>query len=236
VRCGEKDTFIALNSPPISVLNMRTKLRTVPIALTGIESSSAPQQPPAHLPHELEREGRTRGRYLRSVRLFAMLLCSAGELSALGSPHLLSAQTGPVVSPGALVRITHTAACCSSPVIGTLVSLGPDSLRIVDPFRLQASKPRAVLPRNAVVSIDVGRRLGAHKANGAALGLIAGVLAGATIGYVTACSHCDGDWRPLGAVIGGTGGGLLGAIFGTAIGSTMPHYEWTPAQLPPQRP
>jgi hypothetical protein len=171
------------------------------------------------------------GRYSHSSRRVGLWAGRACGVVALLSTQLLSAQTRPVVSPGALVRITHTATCCGSPVVGTLVSIEPDSLRIVDPFRLQANKPRAVLPRSAVASIDVGRRLGAHKADGAALGLLVGALAGAVVG-AKGTTH---EFRDIGVVFGGGAGAVLGLIFGTAIGSTMPHYEWTPAQLPPGR-
>jgi hypothetical protein len=170
--------------------------------------------------------------HLCSARLTWLWARRITGLFAFVAAHLLSAQTRPVASPGALVRITHTAACCSNPIVGTLVSIEPDSLRLVDPFRLQASKPRAVLPRTAVVSIDVGRRVGAHKANGAALGLLIGVLAGAVIGS-QGTTH---EFRSLGAFLGGAGGGVLGLVVGTVVGATMPNYEWTPAQLPPQRP
>ena len=173
--------------------------------------------------------------YAHSSRRVGLWAGRACGVLALFSAQLLVAQARPVVSPGALVRITHTAICCGSPVVGTLVSIEPDSLRLVDPFRLQASKPRAVLPRSSVVSIDIGRRLGAQKGEGATVGLLVGALAGGAIGFATACAHCDGDWRPLGALVGGVGGGLLGLIVGTAVGASRPHYEWTPARLPPEK-
>jgi hypothetical protein len=28
---------------------------------------------------------------------------------------------------------------------------------------------------------------------------------------------------------------LLGLIVGTAVGASRPHYEWTPARLPPEK-
>lgn len=153
------------------------------------------------------------------------LVCA---ILVLSSGQVLLAQSGPVISTGALVRIRHTAPCCDNPVVGTLVSIEPDSLRLVDPFRLQSSKPRAVLSRSAIVSIDVGKRVGAHAANGAAIGLLGGALAGAVIGSA-GTTH---EYRDLGMVFGGGAGGVLGLIVGTIIGANMPHYVWTAAQLP----
>jgi hypothetical protein len=152
------------------------------------------------------------------------LLCA---FLVLASGQSLSAQSRPVISTGALVRIEHTSVCCGSPVIGTLVSIETDSLRLVDPSSLQSNKPRAVLARSEILSIDVGTRIGSRAANGAVVGLIGGALAGAAIGV----QGTTREFRGLGLVAGGGAGGILGLIVGTIIGSNIPRYEWTTAQL-----
>ena len=63
---------------------------------------------------------------------------------------------------------------------------------------------------------------------GAALGFLAGVGLGALLGYESACSRCDGDWRPLGAIYGGFWGGLGGALLGLAFGSRVGTWETVP--------
>jgi hypothetical protein len=169
-------------------------------------------------------------RSIHCIRIVGSCVRRVCGLLLLVGVHLLSAQARPAVSTGALVRITHTAACCDSPVVGTLVAIEPDSLRLVSPFRLQSSKPLAVLPRGSVVSIEVGRRLGAHKAVGASIGLLAGGFSGAIIGS----QGLTREYRSAGGVLGAAAGALLGALVGTVVGSAIPHYQWTPAQLSPK--
>jgi hypothetical protein len=140
------------------------------------------------------------------------------------------AQGAPVVAPGSFVRVAHTALCCRSPLTGTLVSVDTDSLRIW-PGRPGSAKTVAIVPRTAITSIEIGQHVGEHKAVGALDGSVIGALTGGLIGYATACAHCDGDWRPFGALVVGGGGAIVGLFVGTAIGATRPHYEWTPARL-----
>ncbi|MDB4898228.1 MAG: hypothetical protein JWN53_36 [Gemmatimonadetes bacterium] len=141
----------------------------------------------------------------------------------------LFAQGAPLVMPGALVRIAHTATYCRSPVVGDFVSADADSVTIVSRAR-NDSLPCARLGRTSIVSFDVGRRVGEHKAVGAVSGLLVGATAGSILGWSTSCSHCDGDYRAFGAVAGGVAGGLLGVIVGTVVGAFQPHYEWSPVR------
>jgi hypothetical protein len=136
----------------------------------------------------------------------------------------------PLAVPGAFVRVTHSAVCCSSPLIGDLVSVDVDSLTIAPKMR-SVSTASATLAKTSIVSLDVRRRVGSHKGVGALVGLLVGTVGGAVAGYSTACSHCDGDYRPVGALFGGVGGLFLGMIAGAIVGYTQPRYEWTPGRV-----
>ena len=162
---------------------------------------------------------------LRLGSLGVSVLAGAGILAALAPIPRLLAQSPPVVSPGALVRVVHTAPCCRSPVIGTLVSIEPNALRIVPELNREAIESPVILARTVVVSVDVGQRI-AHRGSGT--GLLVGLGAGAALGTVA-----DGGRPGLGTIGGALLGTVLGLITGTVIASTKPDYEWHHALLPP---
>ena len=121
-----------------------------------------------------------------------------------------------------LVRISHNAACCVDPFIGTLVATSADSIWI-RPERASASSAPIPIPRASVRSLVRGERVGAHKLVGAGLGLLTGAVAG---GFVGRASACECDLRSMSIAAGTVAGGLVGILTGTLIGAVNPHYEW----------
>jgi hypothetical protein len=117
--------------------------------------------------------------------------------------------------------VTHTSQCCANPAIGIERSLDSDSLIM----QSEVSTQRFALPRSSITQIErwnPGRR---HRLAGALLGLVAGAASLSVIGYQSNCGHCDGDWRPFGAIAGAIVGGGIGALTGMLIG-TYRHGSW----------
>jgi hypothetical protein len=111
--------------------------------------------------------------------------------------------------------VTHTSQCCANPAIGVEYSLDSDSLVIQQRMGAQ----RLALSRSSITEIErwnPGRR---HLLAGALLGLVAGAVSAAVIGYQSNCGHCDGDWRPFGAIAGAIVGGGVGVLAGMAVGA-----------------
>jgi len=117
------------------------------------------------------------------------------------------------LSAGDLLRVTHTSSCCTNPSIGIGRSVGNDTL-VMQP---QTGQPFAI-PRSSITRIDRWNRGQTHKAADAGLGLLIGAVSGGFAGYSSGCDHCDGDMRPLsamvGVIFGGTGGLLAGLLVG----------------------
>ena len=139
-------------------------------------------------------------------------------VTACATSPSYSAKQGPApiasIAPGDRLRVTHNGECCSSPSIGLEQSLSRDSLV------LQAGEgtPRLFIARSNITRIERWNEGRTHKAAGALMGFLAGAATGGLIGFQSGCGHCDGDWRPLGAVfgvvVGGSTGLLAGALFG----------------------
>ena len=153
---------------------------------------------------------------MRTARLIAIAVATSAAASTA------SAQT----TSRPLVRVSHNAACCVDPFIGTLVATSADSIWI-RPERAPSSSLPIPVPRRSVRSLERGERVGAHKLVGAGLGLLTGVVVGGAIGNTFAC-ECD--MHSLGALAGGVTGGLVGVLTGTLIGAVIPHYEWDRAE------
>jgi hypothetical protein len=149
---------------------------------------------------------------MRPVQLLALIVVVASSVAP------------PIQGQGALVRVSHDGASGRNPLVGTLVAASADSLWI-RPEGLSGAAPSVAIARASVRSFERGNLLGARRLIGAGLGLIGGVLVGTTIGARSGCNHCDGANAV--AVLGGAvGGGLIGILTGTAIGSRIPHYRW----------
>jgi hypothetical protein len=155
---------------------------------------------------------------MRTARLIAIAIAFAASVAA----PTASAQT----TFGPLVRVSHNAACCVDPLIGTLVASSADSIW-VRPERASASSAPIPLPRRSVRSLERGERVGAHKAVGAGLGFLTGTLVGGVAGHA---SECDCDMRGFATAGGLVVGGLVGVLTGTLVGAVIPHYEWDRAE------
>lgn len=164
-----------------------------------------------------------------------MRLRTAGDLRLVSSIVLLLTACAPAhsanlppnpidpISPGDHLRVTHNSQCCTSPSIGFEQSLSRDTLVMQ---RVAGSPPFAI-PRSSIIRIERWNRGQRHLAAGAVLGFLAGALSGALIGFSTSCSHCDGDWRPLGAIAGVILGGPSGLAVGMLFGAQR-HGFWEP--------
>jgi hypothetical protein len=125
------------------------------------------------------------------------------------------------ISPGDRLRVTHNGQCCTTPSIGLEQSLSRDTL-VLQPA---VGTPRVAIARSNITQIERWNQGRRHMAAGGALGLFAGAASGGLIGYQSACAHCDGDWRPLGALLGVIVGGGTGLIAGALVGAHR-HGFW----------
>lgn len=128
------------------------------------------------------------------------------------------------VTPGTVVRLSHDDPCCESPLIGTIVGMTIDSIRIVRGTDARSAAPIS-LARRSVNRTERGDLVGAHRSVGALLGLVGGSVAGWAYGTATMCHQCDGmgGFSQVGGLIAG---GLVGILAGTVVGSHFPYYEW----------
>ena len=133
------------------------------------------------------------------------------------------------IPPETRIRIWHNNGCCAKPIVGRLVAYDADSLRV----RAEGSNTLLALPWISISSIERPHRA-SHPVAGLGLGILVGGIAGVLTGRATSCSHCDGDWRDLGGLVGGVEGALLGAMAGAGIGAVVGHEEWesVPLEIP----
>jgi hypothetical protein len=132
--------------------------------------------------------------------------------------------------PGARVRIArpmicppHTNCTGGSPqqYVGTFVTWSDDTLLV------QSNGSTIVLPLDAVTKLEVSQGQKSNTVVGALVGLLIGGIAGAAIAKATH-EECEGGWgcfgdlgprfvAGAGFVIGGLGGGGVGALIGRSI-------------------
>ena len=153
---------------------------------------------------------------MRTARLIAIVVATSAAASTT------SAQT----TSRPLVRVSHNAACCVDPLIGTLVATSADSIWI-RPERASSSSLPIPMARRSVRSLERGERVGGHKLVGAGLGLMTGAFLGGAAGGASAG---DSEMRGLAVPAGAVVGGLVGVLTGTLIGAVIPHYEWDRAE------
>ena len=140
-------------------------------------------------------------------------------------PLIASAQTDTVpsqVAPpkrGAEVKVTtrsgHT-------YRGNLDGITPDSVRINTPAGWDGRWSRLAIPRDSVARLELMQRGPGHAVLGAALGLAVGATAGvlgATLNCAAFCSPQDDHKSSQIFVAALIGGGVLGALVGSAIRS-----------------
>ncbi|MFL5602356.1 MAG: hypothetical protein ACJ77R_02945 [Gemmatimonadaceae bacterium] len=125
------------------------------------------------------------------------------------------------ISSGELLRVTHASPCCKTPSIGVGQSLKGDTLVL----QAYAGSERFAIPRSSITEIERWNRGRTHKVDGAIWGVLIGSASGGVMGYASGCSHCDGDMRPLTAMVGILFGGGLGLATGVIMGS-FHHGFW----------
>ena len=145
---------------------------------------------------------------------------------------LTSATAQVPVRPGERVRVTHQPICpagtiCLGPSprrrsVGTFLAWKADSLVI------QSNGDTLSVPVNLVTRLDVSRGRNTNTGEGAGIGFLLGAVVGAVIGLASyeecesqgafSCLGPDGPeiYALAGAIIGGLGGLVAGALIGSA--------------------
>jgi hypothetical protein len=126
--------------------------------------------------------------------------------------HLLAVQTAPILKPGDRVRVIAPAVS-PDPVVGTLVTLGADTLVVQDSATWRFAF-------GAVQRVGVSRGRKSNAVVGAGYGLLAGVGVGLLI-----TSSCEPDLifnskaqcMLAGAIFFGAAGTLVGAVTGAFV-------------------
>jgi hypothetical protein len=149
--------------------------------------------------------------------LFLFTACAPSQSATLAPKPIAP------ISPGDRLRVTHSSQCCTSPSIGIEQSLSGDSLVL----QSAAGMARFAIARSNITQIERWNQGQRHMASGAVLGILAGAAIGGFTGYQSGCGHCDGDWRPLGALLGVIVGGGSGLVAGTLIGAHRRGF-WEP--------
>jgi len=145
-------------------------------------------------------------------------------LAVLLAPVVAIAQEAPVLV-GARIRLA-TPIPAEPRREGTVKRTGLDSAVVdLDPTRgAYGFTTRTVPYRQLLVPAGTRRRT----ADGAALGLLVGIVGGAGIGYAAIAEQ--GHYIPsVGAAAGAVVGGVFGAITGGRIGSKRTKELWRPA-------
>jgi hypothetical protein len=156
-----------------------------------------------------------------TVLLHALSLSAGAPAAAQG----LSWQ-GPL-APGQRVRVWH--ATGRSPQVGTLVSVGSDSVVL----RTSDDAPWAVA-RASVRSIEQSYPAGTYAAPGTMVGALAGLATGVGVAYYR--NECRGTsdvciWQ-LAAVLYGAIGTVVGGVIGFTVGKDIVRERWQPAAVP----
>ncbi|HWE42872.1 MAG TPA: hypothetical protein VG432_10220 [Gemmatimonadaceae bacterium] len=161
---------------------------------------------------------------MRAVR-FAL------PVAAVVFPVVLGAQpmSRAGIDVGKRVRVTTPGVPGRDRYAGRVVAVGSDSLTL---HRDGAPGPRAI-PFTSITKVEVSRGRRPNGWRGAGLGLVGGAAAGTVVGLITYkkqrgdcyfLAPCTPDYRPRegvspggGAVLGATGGLIVGAIAGRFI-------------------
>ena len=164
---------------------------------------------------------------------FILTLCAAALVAPTPSAWQAVPATDWPIAAGSRVRI-HSPVLSDRYSIGIVVAATPDTLT----FRADKdSTPTAILPTARIRKIEIARGTHTNKAKGAMLGMLAGAVAGATIGARhTICGDFPGcelkKPRPAVSIaIGSLVGGLTGAIIGAWVGR-RPTETWVSVAVP----
>ena len=149
------------------------------------------------------------------------------------SPILgLAGQNHSGIAPGDRVRVTRHGT--GSPLVGTVLALEGDSLRL----KLGGQAAVISIPESAITTVEVRRWHDSYAGSGAATGSLVGAVFGATFGsrIPTRCSGflpdlCSDTHRFALAVVGGVVGVSVGAVVGAVIGSAVHKNTWERVSL-----
>jgi phage tail tape-measure protein len=139
-----------------------------------------------------------------------------------------------VLAPGDRVRVTMAAR--ANRLVGTVVAVDRDSLRI----REAGQDAMLSVPESSVKEVEVRRWHQTFAYAGAEGGAVAGAFAGAALGATVGPDECSGaSWwfcvrsanRPIHIVVGAVLGASIGSVLGAAIGSALHSSRWEPAPL-----
>ena len=143
------------------------------------------------------------------------------------------------VDVGSRVRIAAPVFGTKAKQVGTVVSVAPDTVVL----RLGPSIPGRSLAISDITSLEVARGKHTRKAKGAFWGLLVGAGTAAALGYALyeepkcksaelfGCLDILGVESPgVNAAISAVGGGILGAVVGTLVGSRATD-SWVPATV-----
>ncbi len=138
---------------------------------------------------------------------------------------------GAAQEPGQRIRL-RTGSAPSAWVVGTLVFLDGDSLRI----RVAGETAPVVVARPAVQRLEVAKGLKRATFEGGSIGFGLGVIAGAVVASTGAASRsCGGAFVDLCAidteahvVEGGLIGGAIGGVVGAGLGYLVRTERWEP--------
>ena len=141
--------------------------------------------------------------------------------------HTLNAQ----LAPGERVRVRRLTTCCTTVQTGTLITASPDSVS----FQGDSGLVVITVPRDSLLSLEVGTAVGHRALAGAGIGLLAGATLGVFLGGFDGCPATGECLRELGMALGAVGGGLLGIVTGAIIGRQVDGIVWERVELPRRR-
>lgn len=161
---------------------------------------------------------------MRVTQIFAVLASCVFAHPAL-------AQVGAIdplsIPSGTQARIIG-AATAADYVRLTVVGVSPDTLR----YRLNAGGDSKAISWQNVSRMDVSAGRHTNFLRGLGIGVLVGTATGAAIGAASGHGtelNSSGFLAFVGAIYGGTLGGVTGMVFGIAMRSE----RWTPVALPP---
>ena len=153
------------------------------------------------------------------VQAFSLLLLATVVVPAF-------AQDPAPLHPGLRIRVAQASA--PHRLIGTLDSLGPDSLTL----SIQSSGGSVAIPLEAITALEVAAGARRPLARSALYGAITGLALGTVLALASdyKCIDCVDSSGGAPIVIGFTT--AIGSLFGLAVGSVTLEERWRPIHLP----
>ncbi len=157
-------------------------------------------------------------------RSFLALAIALGTMAASGQAQTDSTR----LTAGMKLRIHQQQ---TGPIVGTLISLDPDHVVLLD-----SAADTTVVPRGSITKVEMYQGMKSGAGKGAVTGLLVGGLGGAFLGAIAAASQDESDflYTPPEQLVLGTalGFGVLGAGIGALVGAASHTEQWTPTVLP----